>query len=83
MTLAHQADLVHAPLKEWAQSRGNVIAIDTGVQALTFSQLYAAVTQRFQEIEQSLAPAITMVEGSLPIVERLVDFLGIIAAYKS
>ena len=74
------SDLVHAPLAEWAQSRGEVVAIRCGEQTLTFAQLQAAVTQRSSELIQARAPATVMVNDDLPMVDRLVDFLGIITS---
>ncbi len=74
------SDLVHAPLAEWAHSRGGVVAIRCGEQTLTFAQLQAAVTQRSNELIQARAPATVMVNDDLPMVDRLVDFLGIITS---
>jgi acyl-CoA synthetase (AMP-forming)/AMP-acid ligase II len=80
MNRAQRSDLVHAPLAEWAISRGEVIAIRDGVQVLSFAQLHAAVTERSRDLLKTRAPATLMVNQALPMVERLVDFLGIIAS---
>jgi len=80
MNQAPQSDLVHAPLAEWAVSRGDVVAIRDGVQALTFAQLQAAVTERSRDIVKTRAPATLMVNQALPMMDRLVDFLGIVAS---
>jgi acyl-CoA synthetase (AMP-forming)/AMP-acid ligase II len=80
MNRAQRSDLVHAPLAEWAISRGEVIAIRDGTQMLTFAQLHAAVTERSRDILKTRAQPILMVNQALPLVDRLVDFLGIIAS---
>ena len=71
-------DLVHAPLAEWAVSRGQAVAIREGAQALTFAQLHAAVTERSRAILKARAPATLMVNDNVPMIDRLVDFLAII-----
>jgi len=75
-----RTDLVHAPLADWAQSRGSTIAIQHGQQTLTFAQLQDAVTQRANTLREAQAPATVLVNQALPIVDRLVDFLGIVAS---
>nr|WP_319566196.1 AMP-binding protein [uncultured Rhodoferax sp.] len=80
MNQGEWGNLVHAPLADWAHSRGDAVAIQSGVQGLTFAQLYAAVTQRCCDIVQARAPAKLMVNDALPVMDRLVDFLGIIAS---
>lgn len=80
MNQGQPVDLVHAPLAGWAQSRGDAAAICCGRQALTFAQLHEAVQQRSLELLKSQAPATLMVNDALPIIDRLVDFLGIIAS---
>jgi acyl-CoA synthetase (AMP-forming)/AMP-acid ligase II len=78
MNPGRNADLVHAPLAEWAVSRGDAVAIRCGAQALTFAQLHAAVTERSAAIQKARAPATMLVNEVLPMLERLVDFLAII-----
>lgn len=80
MNQAQAVDLVHAPLAEWAQSRGDTVAIRDGAQALTFSQLHSAVTQCAQDIAKAQAPATLWVNAGLPLVNRLVDFLAIVSS---
>ena len=80
MNPAPAADLVHAPLAAWAQSRGDAIAIRHGLQTLTFAQLHSAVTLRSSALIRAHAPATVMLNESLGIVARLVDFLGIITS---
>lgn len=80
MNQAQRSDLVHAPLAEWAISRGEVIAIRDEAQVRTFAQLHAAVTERSRDLLKSRASATLMVNPALPMLDRLVDFLGIIAS---
>lgn len=83
MNQGQAADLVHAPLADWAQSQGDAIAIRHGLKTLTFAQLQAAVTQRANALIQAHAPATVMVNEALGMVDRLVDFLAIIASGRS
>jgi acyl-CoA synthetase (AMP-forming)/AMP-acid ligase II len=80
MTPEPAADLVHAPLAHWAQVQADAVAIRNGTDALTFTQLHQAVTQRAQTLTQARAPATVLVNDALPMTQRLVDFLGIIAS---
>lgn len=80
MNPGQRTDLVHAPLADWAHSRGDAIAIRHGQQTLSFAQLHDAVAQRANALVQSNAPATLLVNEALPIAGRLVDFLGIIAS---
>lgn len=80
MRPGQRADLVHAPLADWAQCRGGTIAIEQGQQTLTFAQLHDAVTQRANALRHAQAPATVLVNPALPIADRLVDFLGIVAS---
>jgi len=72
------ADLVHGPLAQWAFSRGDAVAIRSAARTVTFSQLHAAVTRRAADL--ALAPSIVVVDATLPMADRLVDFLGIVAS---
>ncbi len=74
------SELVHARLAEWAQSRGDATAIRNGLQTLTFLQLHEAVMRRSSELMRSRAPATLMVDDTLPMTQRIVDFLGIITS---
>jgi acyl-CoA synthetase (AMP-forming)/AMP-acid ligase II len=80
MTPAQASGLVHAPLADWAQSRGEALALRSGSQSLTFSELHAAVTARAAALQQAQAPGTVLIDGALPLVQRLVDFLGIVAS---
>lgn len=80
MNRGEVTDLVHAPLAEWARSRGDTLAISNGVQGLTFSQLHAAATLRSKELDRSRAPATLLVNDTLSMTDRMVEFLGIITS---
>lgn len=78
MNQGQPVDLVHAPLAGWAHSRGDAVAIRCGLQVLTFAQLHEAVQQRSRDLVTAQAPATLMVNDALPMIDRLVDFLGIV-----
>ena len=80
MTPGQASGLVHAPLADWAQSRGAALAIQCGRQSLSFAALHAAVTDRAAALTQQQAPATVLVDTTLALVQRLVDFLGIVAS---
>lgn len=80
MTQGICADLVHARLAEWAHSRADAVAIRNGLQTLTFLELHKAVTRRSSELLQAQAPATVLVDDALPMIPRIVDFLGIITS---
>ncbi len=80
MTPGQASGLVHAPLADWAQSRGEALAIRSRNESLTFAQLHAAVTQRAAAHTKNQAPATVLLDSALPLVQRLVDFMGIIAS---
>ena len=80
MTPAQASGLVHAPLVDWAQSRGEALAIRSGSQTLNFAELQAAVTQRAAALTHARAPATVLVDSALSLTQRLVEFLGINAS---
>ncbi|NVO07967.1 MAG: AMP-binding protein [Rhodoferax sp.] len=80
MTPGQASGLVHGPLAEWALSRADATAIASGHQRLTFAELHAAVALRAQALAKAQAPATVLVDSNLPLVQRLVDFLGINAS---
>ncbi len=80
MTPRPAANLVHAPLAHWAQVHADAVAIRNGTDTLTFAQLHQAVTQRAYALTQARAPATVLVNDALPMTQRLVDFLGIVAS---
>lgn len=80
MTPGQASGLVHAPLADWAQSRGTALAIANGVHSLSFAELHAAVARRTNALAYLQAPPTVMVNSALPLEQRLVDFLGIVAS---
>ena len=72
-------ELVHTPLARWAAERANAIAIEDGVQALSFAMLQAEVQQAGEALNRSRAPATVLVDDRLPTVRQVVHFLAIIA----
>lgn len=80
MTPAQASGLVHAPLADWAQTRGEALAIQSGDQSLTFAELHAAVTDRAAALTRQQAPATVLIDSALPLAQRLVDFMGIVAS---
>jgi len=73
-------DRVHAPLQQWAQSRGENVALRSGAFALSFSQLQEQVSAGARALQEAQAPEALMVDASLPIAQRLVAFLSIVAS---
>lgn len=71
-------ELVHTPLRAWARLRGSDIAIASGTQALNFADLHTALEARARQLIESHAPAVVLVDPARSLVDRLVDFLGII-----
>lgn len=76
--LVANQSLVHAPLAHWAQTRGDVVALDDGHTTLTFAQLHAAVVQHAHALIRSHAPATVFVDDQLSTVQQMVSFMGII-----
>ncbi|MEG2155253.1 MAG: AMP-binding protein [Burkholderiaceae bacterium] len=72
------SDRVHAPLVRWARERGAAIAISDGNTALSFAELNAAV----EGVAASLAdaPATVLLDDRQSTLQRLVEFLGIVAS---
>jgi long-chain acyl-CoA synthetase len=80
MTPGQASGLVHGPLRDWAHSRPQAIAIRNGAHGLTFAELHAAVTQRADQLIQSRAPGTVFIDPALGLTQRLVDFLGIVSS---
>ena len=80
MTPAQSSGLLHAPLQDWARTRGDAVAIRCGTTDLRFADLHAAVQARATALVQARAAATVWVDASLPLPQRLVDFLGIVAS---
>lgn len=73
-------ELVHTPLARWAAERGDAIAIEDGLQALSFAALQAGVRQAAEALNRSRAPATVLVDDRLPTVRQVAHFLAIIAS---
>ena len=80
MNPGQAVDLVHAPIAHWAQTRGETSAIRCGEQSISFAQLQRRLALRAGALTDGQAPATVLVDGSLCAIERLVDFLGIVAS---
>ncbi len=80
MTPVPAANLVHAPLAQWARVHPDAVAIRCDADTLTFAQLHQAVIQRAHTLTQAHSPATVLVNDALPMMQRLVDFLGIVAS---
>ena len=72
--------LVHAPLAHWAQTRGEVVALDDGHTTLTFAALHAAVAQQAEMLQQQHAPATVFVDDTQTTLAQMVAFLAIITS---
>lgn len=72
--------LVHGPLAHWSQAQPGAMALSNGAQQLTFAQLHARVEQQAQALRERHAPATVLLEGSGSGLERIVDFLAVIAS---
>ena len=80
MNLAAPPGLLHAPLQDWARTRADAVAIRCGATTLRFGELQQALQARAAALNQARAPATVLVDGGLPLPQRLVDFLGIVAS---
>jgi acyl-CoA synthetase (AMP-forming)/AMP-acid ligase II len=80
MSLDPTVDLVHAPLAQWAHSRGDSVAIRSGAYTLNFAQLQQALTDGAQALNIAQAPQSLLIDASLPVAQRLVSFLATIAS---
>lgn len=72
--------LVHAPLAHWAQTCGEVVALDDGHTRLTFAALYAAVAQQADVLQQQHAPTTVFVDDTQTTLAQMVAFLAIITS---
>ena len=77
--MANQS-LVHAPLAHWAQTRGEVVALDDGHTTLTFAALHAAVVLQAQALQQQKAPTTVFVDDTQTTLAQMVAFLAIISS---
>ena len=71
---------VHGPLAHWSALQPEAVALSDGLQSLRFAQLQAQVARKAQALRAQRAPATVLLEGGGTGVERLVDFLAVIAS---
>lgn len=74
------AELVHGPLERWARERGNAIALDDGRTTLAFGDLYSALWKVADALNEAHAPHTVLVNDEQPTIQRIVEFLGVIAS---
>ena len=72
--------LVHGPLAHWAEHRPDVIALQSEDASWTFAQLHAEVQKRCAALIAARAPQMVLLDASQTTLERLVDFLAVIAS---
>ncbi len=72
--------LVHGPLAHWAEHRPEVIALQSEEAAWTFAQLHAEVQKRSATLIAARAPQMVLLDASQSTLERLVNFLAVIAS---
>ena len=72
--------LIHSRLPLWAHSQGERLAIDNGVQPITFAALWQAVSAQAQQHQQVHSPATVLVDAKQSTQQQLIDFLGIVAS---
>ena len=72
--------LVHGPLAHWAEQRPDAIALQSEDASWTFAQLHAEVQRRRAKLVAGRAPQMVLMDARLSTLERLVDFLAIIAS---
>ena len=73
-------ELVHGRLALWAQTRGDQCAIRSELGGITFAELARQVQDHAESLNRTRAPATVLQDASLPLVQRLVSFLGTIAS---
>lgn len=74
------ADLVHGRLAHWSAVQPQAVALANGQLQLSFAQLQARVHEQAQALRARRAPATLLLDGSGPGLERIVDFLAVIAS---
>lgn len=72
--------LVHGPLAHWSQVQPQAVALSNGREQLSFAQLHAQVQRQAQALRQQSAPATVLLDSSGSGLERIVEFLGVIAS---
>jgi len=72
--------LVHGPLAHWSEVQPEAVALSNGADQLTFAQLHERVAQQAQRLCARRAPATVLLDGNGSGLERIVDFLAVIAS---
>ncbi len=72
--------LVHGPLAHWSQVQPQALALSNGAEQLSFAQLHERVQRRVEALCQLSAPATVLLGSSGSGLERIVEFLGVIAS---
>lgn len=79
--MTHTApELVHSRLARWALERGDALAIQSEAASIDFRTLAQAVAQHAQALHLQRAPTTVLQDACVPLVQRLVAFLGTIAS---
>jgi long-chain acyl-CoA synthetase len=80
MNPSYWGEGVHAPLRYWANTRGDALAIDDGQTRLSFAALHDAFDQVAGRLSRARAPTSLLVNDQLPLTCQIVEFLGIVAS---
>ncbi|MEG1770831.1 MAG: AMP-binding protein, partial [Comamonas sp.] len=73
-------DLVHGPLAHWSRVQPDAVALSNGLEQLGFAQLQARVASQAAALRARQAPATVLLDGSGSGLERIVDFLAVVAS---
>ncbi len=74
------ADLVHGPLAHWARVQPQSVALANAQAQLSFAQLQARVQAQAEALRARHAPATVLLDSSGSGLERIVDFLAVVAS---
>lgn len=72
--------LVHGPLAHWSLVQPQALALSNGQEQLSFAQLHEQVQRKAEALRQQSAPATVLLDGNGSGLERIVDFLAVIAS---
>ncbi|MCT9810004.1 AMP-binding protein [Acidovorax sp. Be4] len=78
--LPESFELVHGPLAHWSQVQPEAVALSNGLEQLSFAQLQARVASQAEALRVRAAPATVLLDGSGSGLERIVDFLAVVAS---
>ncbi|MBS7776586.1 AMP-binding protein [Acidovorax sp. CCYZU-2555] len=73
-------ELVHGPLAHWSRVQPDAVALSNGLEQLGFAQLQARVASQAAALRARRAPATVLLDGSGSGLERIVDFLAVVAS---